>query len=391
MLKIPKVILIIERSRSFGRGLLQGIIQYSNLHGPWLCYTEPEFYRQGNEKPKKWFKDLDADGIIIHTWDRHLTDSIINLGIPAIIHGPEEKPRHRAYPLLTDEAGTGRMAAEYFMKRGFKNFAYCGFDDMSWATKKGGGFEQTLAEAGFQASVYHQPKAKYLRKPPREQHFIAAWLKSLPKPLALMTCNDDRSQDVLAACKIAECKVPDDVAILGVDNDELICNFSYPQLSSIVLSTKRAGYEAAKLLDKLMRGQKITEKEKEVAIWPLYVVTRQSTDIMAIEDKDVAEAICFIRRHSREIIQVGDVAQAVGLSRRTLELRFRKAIDHSVHEEIKYTRVGQMANMLIGTNLSVSQIAKLLGYSYAANNIARYFKQLKGMSPLDYRKKFAPK
>jgi LacI family transcriptional regulator len=390
MLKIPKVILVIERSRSFGRGLLHGIIQYSNLHGPWLCYMEPEFYRQDKEKSQKWFRDLDADGIIAHTWDQHLIDSIVNLGIPAIIHGPLYKPRRSAYPLLTDEVGTGRMAAEYFMKHGFRNFAYCGFD-MIWSIQKGDGFKQTLAEAGFQTSVYQQPKAKHLRKSVKEQPLIAAWLKSIPKPVALMSCNDDRSMDVLAACKIAGCRVPDDVAILGVDNDELICNFSYPQLSSITLSTERAGYEAAKVLDKLMRGQKIAENEKEVTILPLHVVTRQSTDIMAIEDKDVAGAVSFIRRHPREIIQVGDVAQAVGLSRRALEQHFRKALDHSVHDEIKYTRVNQMANMLIGTNLSISQIAKLLGYPYATNNISRYFKQQKGMSPLDYRRRFGPK
>jgi LacI family transcriptional regulator len=390
MLKIPKVILVIERSRSFGRGLLQGIIQYSNLYGPWICYMKPEFYWQGKKESQKWFRDLDANGIIAHTWGPAFIDSIVNLRIPAIIHGPLYKPIHSVYPLLADETGTGRMGAEYFMGLGYKNFAYCGFDIIC-SIQKGEGFKQTLAEAGFQTSIYQQPRAKHLRKPDKEQPLIAAWLKSLPKPLALMTCNDDRGQEVLAACKISECKVPEDVAILGVDNDELICNFSYPQLSSIVLSTERAGYEAAKVLDKLMRGQKIAENEKEVTISPLHVVTRQSTDIIAIEDRDVVEAVGFIRRNAMQMIQVGDVAQAVGLSRRALEQHFRKALNHSVHDEIKRTRVNQMANMLIGTNLSISQIAKLLGYSYTSNNISRYFKQEKGMSPLDYRRKFAPK
>ncbi len=267
----------------------------------------------------------------------------------------------------------------------------CGFDDMIWSQQKCDGFKRTLAKAGFQTSIYRQPKAKHFRKPTKELSFIVAWLKSLPKPVALMACNDDRGLNVLAACKIAECKVPDDVAILGVDNDELICNFSYPQLSSIVLSTERAGYEAAEVLDKLMKDQKIAKNEKEVTIFPLHVVTRQSTDIMAIEDKTVAQAISFIRRHSREVLQVGDVAKEVSLSRRALEQHFRKALDHSVHDEIKYARVNQMANMLIGTNLSVSQIAKLLGYPDTSNNISRYFKQQSGMSPLDYRRKFAPK
>ena len=390
MSKIPKVILLIERSRSFGQGLLCGINQYSNLHGPWLFYMEPEFYRQAKKNPKKWFKGLNADGVMAHTWDPDLIETLINLDIPAVIHGPMEKPIRRAYPLLTDEAGTGRMAVEYFIERGFRNFAYCGFD-IIWSQQKGDGFKQRLAEAGFQAYIYHQPAAKNLRKSAKEQIIIANWLTPLPKPLALMACNDDRAVDVLAACKIANFKVPEDVAILGVDNDKLLCNFSYPKLSSIVLGTERAGYAAAKVLDKVMKGGKISKNEREVAILPLNVVTRQSTDTVAIEDKVVAEAISFIRGNPRKLIQVGDVAQAVDLSRRALEQHFRRALNRSIHEEIKYARVNQMADMLIGTNLSVSQITKLLGYTYATSYIYRYFKQLKGMSPIDYRKKFAPK
>jgi LacI family transcriptional regulator len=292
--------------------------------------------------------------------------------------------------LFTDEAAVGRMAAEYFMERGFKYFAYCGFDDMIWSQQKGDSFKRTLGEFGFETCVYRQPRAKHLCKADKEQILIAKWLKLLPKPIALMTCNDDRSVDILAACKMADIKVPGEVAILGVDNDELVCGLSYPQLSSIALSTKRTGYEAALVLDKLMKRQEIAENEKEVCISPLHIVTRQSTDIMAIEDQQVAEAVQFIRKNSRKIIQVNDVAQAVGLSRRALEQRFRKVLARSVHEEIKYTRVNQMANILISTNLPLSKIAQLLGYPHASN-ISRYFKQQKGISPSGYRKKFGPK
>lgn len=155
-------------------------------------------------------------------------------------------------------------------------------------------------------------------------------------------------------------------------------------------STERAEYEATRVLDKLMRRHKITDAEKVVPISPLHVVTRQSTDIMAIEDQRVTEAVHFIRKHSRKAIQVSDVAEAVGLSRRTMEQRFRKVLTHSVHVEIKYARVNQMADLLINTNLTMSQIARFLGYP-DASNISRYFKQIKGMSPTKYRNKFGPK
>jgi LacI family transcriptional regulator len=353
---------------------------------------KPEFYRLGKEKEKshKWLRDLNADGIIAHTWDTGFINNIIKLNLPAVICGLE-KPKRSACRLFTDEAAVGQMAAEYFLERGFKQFAFCGFDDMIWSHQKRDGFVRTLAKFGFEAFIYQQSQVKQFLKPDKEQILIAKWLKSLPKPVALMACNDDRNIEVLAACKIAGLDIPDQVALLGVDDDELICNFCHPQLSSIALSTEQAGYQAACLLDKMIRGKKkIAEEEKNVIILPLHIATRQSTEIFAIEDPQVADAVKFIHNHSKEMIQVGDVAEAAGLSRRALEQRFRKELKHSVHEAIKYNRVNQMAEMLIGTNLSILQISRLLGYSHA-RNISRYFKQQKGISPLSYRKKFGQK
>ncbi len=331
---------------------------------------------------------MNADGIIAHIGDADIVKMIVKLRLPSIIRGIE-KPTLKALSIVTDQVAIGRMAAKYFLERGFKQFAYCGFDDMLWSQHRGEHFSKAVAKSGFEAHSYQQPKAKHLRTTAKEQNNLAKWLGSLQKPVAVMACNDDRSVDVLAACKIANIEVPREVAILGVDNDELVCGLSYPQLSSIALSTKRAGYEAAKALDKLMRGRKLAENEKEVDIFPLYVVTRQSTDIMAIEDRQVAEAVSFIHKNSREMLQVSDVARAVGLSRRALEQRFRRVLARTVHEEIKYNRVNLMASMLIGTNLSVSQIARLLGYP-DTSNISHYFKQQRGISPSNYRKKFGP-
>lgn len=385
MSKVPKVALVIEKSRAFGRGLLHGVVQYSNLHGPWLFYMEPESGKKRRERPYKWIGDLDADGIIGYTWDAGLIGTIVNLGVPAVIRGID-RPTSNAFRMVTDQVAIGRMAAGHFLDRGFQRFAYCGFDDMVWSQQRGQNFGKAIDTSGYKCFFYQQPRAKRLRTPDKEQAIIADWLRSLPKPIALMASNDDRSQDVLAACKIAGLDVPTEVAILGVDNDELVCSLSYPQLSSIALGTEGAGYEAARILHKLMNGQETTATEKEVLISPLHVVTRQSTDVTALEDRQVAEAIHFIRKHFKELILVGDVAEAAGLSRRTLEQRFRKLLKHSVHEEIVRTRVNQMANMLTDTNLPMSQIARLLGYSYT-NNISRYFRQQKGMSPSAYRKK----
>ena len=389
MLKIPKVIFLVETSRAYGRGLLRGFAQYSKLNGPWLFFIGPEFYVKGIEHSYRWMKDLDADGIIAPLWDDAIIKMIDSLGLPAVICGIE-RPSLRACRVVTDDVAVGRMAAEYFLERGFRRFAFCGFNDAIWSQRRSESFSKSFKDVGYETHIYKRHKSAKKRSSEAEQTFIAEWLKSLPKPVAIMACNDDRGQDVLAACRLAMLEVPGEVAILGVDDDELVCDMSYPQLSSIAVNTERAGYEAARVLDKLMSGQQIEEDEKVVHISPLHVVTRQSTDIMAIEDQLVADAVHFIRMHSRKVIQVGDVAEAVGLSRRALEQHFKKVLRHSVHDEIKYARVSQMADLLINTNLTMSQIARFLGYPNASN-IARYFKKKKGISPLEYRKNFGPK
>jgi LacI family transcriptional regulator len=224
---------------------------------------------------------------------------------------------------------------------------------------------------------------------PREQQVLVDWLRSLPKPVGLMTCNDDRSQYVLEACKIAGLHVPEHVAILGMGNDDLVCDLATPRLSSISVSTEKAGYEAAALLDKLMAGLEATDRL--VVGLPSHVVTRQSTDVFAVADRYVRDALRFIHaRAGHESVQVDDVVRAVALSRRSLYDRFAKTLGRSVHEEIKRVRVDRLARLLATSNLPVSQLAAKLG-SEDMKNLARYFKQETGITPLQYRKRHSLK
>jgi LacI family transcriptional regulator len=380
-----KIMLLVEKSRAYGRGLLRGVARYTAIHGSWVLHMEPEFYRLSRRQSKEWMKELKTDGVIAHLADVRVIESIIELGVPAVIAGIKE-PVANAHALATDNEAISQMAVDYFVDRGFRRLAYCGLDGMYWSTQRGETFRRKAVEAGCEVAVYEQPRKKRPCTDEEEMAMIAAWLRSLPKPTALLRCNDDRSKQVLTACKIAELQVPDEIAILGIDNDELVCEIGYPRLSSIALSVEAAGYTAAALLAKLIAGQRGGRVKERVLVSPLHVVERQSTDVLATEDREIAAALRFIREHVREGIQVEDVAEATSLSRRALQQRFKRVLGRSIHDEIKRTRTDHMARMLVSTNLSIAEIARLL-QSTEMKNIARYFRQRMGLTPLQYRKK----
>jgi LacI family transcriptional regulator len=198
-----------------------------------------------------------------------------------------------------------------------------------------------------------------------------------------MACNDDRGRHVIEACKMANVKIPYEVVVLGVDNDELFCELSDPPLSSIARDTEAAGFEAASVLDDLMSGNK-TECSR-IIVHPTHVVARVSSDVLAIEDPEVAKALSFIQEHSRRHIQVDEVPDAIAMSRRNLHHRFVKTLGRTVYEEIRRFRVDMVVQMLLETDMTIAQIAYELGWS-SEKHIARQFRAIKGVTPLAFRK-----
>lgn len=377
----PKVILLLETSREYGRQLQFGITKYSYFNGPWTFYREPG----GRNRSLPQLKDWGANGIIAHVKDAATARKIKETGLPAIVKGLKIE----GYPLIaTDNQTIGIMGAEHLLDRGFRRFAYCGFDDLYWSAERGEAFVKRLKQESFDVFLYQMPKAKSQRAWNKEIAYMASWLESLPKPIGVMACVDDRSQHVLQACKMAALDVPTEIAILGVDNDELVCQLANPQLSSIALAAERAGYEAAELLDRLMAGEEMSGRI--VLTSPTHVVRRQSTDVMAMEDRMVAKAIHYIHSHASEPIQVADVVAAVPISRRALQKRFQTTMGRTILDEIRHTRVELVAKMLTDTNLPIAQIALACGYP-GIDHIARSFRMIKRMSPLAYRKQYGQK
>lgn len=381
MSKSPKVILLLETSREYGRQLQFGITKYSYLNGPWTFYREAG----GRDRALPQLRDWGADGIIAHARNVTAARRIMDRGIPAIIKGVKVE----GYPLLdADNRAIGIMGAEHLISRGFRRFAYCGYDNLYWSVERRRAFTERIEQEALDTFLYQQPRARRQRSWNRELAYLAQWLESLPLPVGIMACVDDRSQHVLQACKMVGLDVPADVAIVGVDNDELICSLANPQLSSIALAARRAGYETAGLLDRLMAGEKVDDPV--VVTQPTHVITRQSTDVMAMDDRMVAGALQYIRSHATDPIQVTDVVNALPISRRALQKRFQAVLGRTILDEIRHTRVGMVAQMLTETNLSVEQIALACGYP-GIDHISRSFGKIKHMSPLAYRRRYGQK
>ena len=393
---IPKIIITADTSRVSGRRLIRGIAKYARLHGPWLFNRQPMFnqYQTGSKISKSevktltQFKKFNPDGIIANNVNnKEQFDHILNMGVPMVIVGdyfPKETCS-RFIRIYSDPEAIGKLAAEHLLDRGYKNYAFCGYDFINWSHARGNAFSKVLANKGFETYYYEQPKSPSKRRWENEQYILTKWLQSLPKPVGVMACNDDRAQQVIEACKIENLHVPEQVSVLGVDDDEFVCDLTEPPLSSVFLNNEKAGFEASRLLQKMMEVENFPNQE--IIVTPTHIVTRQSTEILAIDDPQVALAIRYIRQHSKELIQISDVVNVVALGRRTLEDRFNKILGRSIFDEITRCRINKISQALVESNKSISEVALDFGYPSEAH-ISRYFKRTQGVTPLEYRKRY---
>jgi len=385
MLRVPKVILLIESSRASGRALLRGIADFSRHHGPWSFSWEPA----GLEKVQPLLETGEADGIILR--DVAGVEEIMAYGLPTVVVGHRQTEFPGVVNVVTDSETIGRMGADHLLSCGFKHFAFCGYErtlleNTTWSEIRKEFFCKRIREAGFE-----NPPQYALSGPgkdwSKEWRLLAHWLKVLPKPVGLMSCNDDCGQRVMEVCKLTGLMVPDQVGLIGADNDEVVCGLTDPPMSSIAINFERAGYEAASALDGLMRQSRIVFPR--ITAVASHVAARRSTDFVAVEEPHLTKALRLIRDRARSGVTVDEVARSSGLSRRTLEKRFRKLLGRSVLDEIRRVRTDQIAQLLVETDLPVAQIADLLGFA-DTQHIARYFRAGKHTSPLAYRKAYGP-
>ena len=382
MSKRRQVAVIVHAERAYHRKILRGIGAYVHKVGNWSLYIEQE--------PLQRLPDLQnwrGDGIILASGIRSLTQAACKPRLPTVgIEGVGDwyDPALRIPYFQTDNRAIGRLGAEHLIERGFNRLAFCGFPHTRaylWSAERAVTFQQSARERGLPCAVY-TGRITDVRKWIGVQHELTVWLESLEKPLGLMAANDDRARHVLEACRSIDLRVPDDVAVLGVDNDEVMCELTDPPLSSIEHGAGSLGYQAAALLDRLMAGKKA--RKLMTSIEPQGVVTRRSTDIMAIADPEVAAAMAFIHERSCEPIRVADVVEAVQISRSTLEARF-KAAGRTIHGEIQRLQVERARFLIATTDLPIKQIATMAGFAHV-HYMTTIFRQSTGWTPAEYRK-----
>ena len=392
-----RIALLIGASRQYRRDLLRGIAAYARVHGPWTFYHEEQII--DNARPA-WLKNWRGDGILARIESRKLLDQIAAMNIPTVdLLGLHDAPGIASFD--NDTMAVARMTADHFLERGFEHFAYCGLAGVHYSDNYRDSLVKYLDQMGHPVEIYSPSKHARSSKP--AEHVMAStveakgilnekslgqWLDSLPKPLGLIACNDLRAHQVLNACAQRGIAVPDEIAVIGADNDEVLCELSNPPLTSVDPDARCMGYEAAALLQRMVEGE--PAPPEKILIQPAGVIVRKSTDVTAIPDRAVATALYYIRENASRGISVDEVLQNVRLSRSTLERRFEKYVGRSPKNEILRVQLRHVKQFLIETDYPLSKVARLSGFKHV-ENMCHFFKAKTGETPGQYRKKHSPR
>jgi LacI family transcriptional regulator len=379
----PQVALLIETSNAYSRGLLRGIRTYMREGANW----EIHFTEQGRgDEPPPWFHNWHGHGIIARIENGQIEEAVAATKLPVV--NVSSNSVKRSFPTVASDSDVVcAVAAEHLLERGFRLFGYCGDVRFDWSLRHEQNFRKHLHDAGFEINVFDS-EVSDAEDWPRERNKLVDWLLSLPRPIGIFACYDIRGQQLLDVCRQVGLSVPDEVAVIGHHNDELLCELCDPPLSSIIPNARRAGYEAAELLDRMMQGRPVRNETRLVA--PIGVFARKSTEAIAVGDTQIAQAMRFIRDHACEGIGVEDVLKVVPISRTVLERRFQKFLRRSPYEEILRLRLERVKQLLTTTDLSMAHIADQVGFS-GVEYLSAMFKRKLGISPREFRRSVVAK
>jgi LacI family transcriptional regulator len=378
----PQVALIIETSVIYGRRILAGVARYLRSHHRWSIFIEQH---QLGAPPPNWLTSGRWDGILSRPTDQAMARLFRRMEVPVVDLNDLHENLNLPW-VGSDHAAIGRMGASHLLERGFRNFAFCGFANELWSQQRYTGFCSGIRRKNVPISLYETPwRGPSMPRWDKDIEQIVQWLITLPKPVAIMTCNDVRGLHVLDACNRAGLLVPEEVAVVGVDDEEIMCELCSPPLSSVAPNPDRIGYAAAELLDTLM-AQK-SPRQLRISVDPIRVFSRQSTDVMTVSDWAVASAARYMREQALHGCRVIDVLQKVNMSRATLEKRFRRHLNRSPKQEIRRLQIQRIQQLLVETDFTLERIAELSGFEHP-EYMSVLFKRETGQTPGKYRNQF---
>lgn len=382
MERLLSIAVVFNHAVSFNRQVLLGVGDYARTKSDWVLVpfaAEPRALTSGRVRA--------CAGLIGHLYSRALANSALTLDIPVVtVSGLlSEIPIPR---VATDHDAIGRLAAEHFIERGYRQFAFAGYRGLEFSEGRYAGFQDRLNAEGWNAECLLVP-GKLGSTPTGplrgSGQVIEKWLAGLPRPIAIFAANAAIGFWISVACHEIGLRIPEEVALLDVDYDQLQSQLSNPPTSSVTLPAHRMGYEGAQLLDQLISGSK--PSTTKIIIPPIGVVVRQSSDALAIEDETIARAANFIRMHRQTPLSVMDVVRHVNVSRCTLERKFRKLVGHSIAEEIRSSRRERAKTLLVSSDLSIASVAEQSGYP-GNIELSVDFRKYMGLTPTEYRRKF---
>jgi len=383
----PHIALLIETSNAYCRNLLQGIANYVRDNRPWSLYLGE--HERGSPVPG-WLSRWQGDGIIVRMENEKIAQAIAKIDAPAVnvsaTNFIQEMPTSVTATVTTNEETLVRMAFEHLQERGFQEFAFCGTAGYTWSVVREENFKRLVNEADGTCHIYKPSSTRARRENwEQEQARVVKWLQGLPKPVGLLASHDFRGQHVLDACRRAEIAVPEQVAVISLGDDEVLCNLTSPLMTSVTTNPQDIGYQASAVLSQLMAGQSISPQV--LLVEPFGVHLRQSTDVTAIDDVNVVAALQLIRRQACDGIKVEDLLKTIPLSRRQLELQFKKLVGRTLHEEIFRVRLTQAKRLVAHSKLPLSDIAHRTGFAHASH-MGEVFQAKLGFSPSEYRARF---
>ncbi len=375
------VALLIETSNAYARGLLEGIVEYQRQRDSWSVFL-PE--QERGATPPRWLREWKGDGVIARIETAEIARCISLLHVPVVDVSSSRRVADIPW-IETDDESIASIAFDHLFERGFRHFAFCGPKGFNWSNWRMEHFVAKCRNAGLPCDCF-QTESTYDREPIRakKRSSLESWLTKLPNPTGLLCAYDIQAQIVLDTCRNIGLTVPEQIAVIGVDNDPLLCDLSHPSLTSVAPDARGAGFHAAQLLDDLMHHRK-NDRNTSRLMKPLGIVQRQSTDITAVSNNEIAEAIRFIRDHACNGINVGDVLSQIHLSRRTLESQFLHATGKTPHEMIANIRTDRVLRLLQQSELTLEEIARHAGFEHT-EYMSVVFKKRFGVSPGKYRR-----